>query len=356
MERGTHDIHNLIEKYLDHSISEDDRLELIRLVRLGYAEEFLKDKIGETFRDELLREEKPTKREISRAKEILEEILGDEKPSYNKSFASFVQYAASLLIVGIAGLMLYFQRPSDRVSVEPLAVASAGMMTTANNSQQIQKVELSDGSIVSLEPGGELRYPEKFGQTREVFLSGEAFFEITKDAAHPFLVYANEVTTKVLGTSFRVTANKEAQEIVVAVKTGKVSVSAKSSNSKFRDTSLDEVTLTPNQQAIYDRNEHVVVKKVVEKPVVVAEEAVIKNNYINEQVVQILEALSARYAVDIRYDAEALSECTLTSDVIDSEGLFDQLDIICSALGGSYRLENDASIMIESNGCKNVKP
>jgi transmembrane sensor len=48
----------------------------------------------------------------------------------------------------------------------------------------------------------------------------------------------------------------------------------------------------------------------------------------------------------------ALSGCTLTSDAIQSEGLFDQLDIICSALGGSYKLENDASIVIEANGCR----
>lgn len=356
MERGIHDIHTLIEKYLDHTISEGERLQLSRWIRQGDAEEILKDKISDTLRDELMLSETPNDVEKAKAKQILEAILGEEKPFYNKRFATVFQYAASLLILIVAGLMLYFEKPTDNFYTQSAALSSVDVITRTNRGTQIQKISLPDGSIVSLEPGGEVQYPEKFGNEREVRLSGEAFFEITKDAAHPFLVYANEVTTKVLGTSFRVKANKEEKEIVVAVKTGKVSVSAKSNSYKFRDTSLDEITLTPNQQAIYDRSEHIVVKKIVEKPVVVLEQAAVKNNYVNEQVIQILEALSASYAVSIRYDAEALAECTLTSDVIESEGLFEQLDIICSALGGSYTLENDASIVIESNGCKNVKP
>ena len=87
---------------------------------------------------------------------------------------------------------------------------------------------LHDGSTVILEPGGEVRYNEKFLNTREVYLSGDAFFEVTKDASRPFLVYANEITTKVLGTSFRIKAKQGEKEIVVAVKTGKVSVMANS--------------------------------------------------------------------------------------------------------------------------------
>ena len=94
---------------------------------------------------------------------------------------------------------------------------------------------LQDGSTVILEPGGEFRYNEKFLNPREVYLSGDAFFEVTKDASRPFLVYANEITTKVLGTSFRIKANQGEKEIVVAVKTGKVSVMANSVSNDVPD-------------------------------------------------------------------------------------------------------------------------
>jgi len=355
MEREMHGIHNLMERYLDNTISEDDRLELIKILRQGHADEALKDKIGETLRAEILSGDKPSESEKSMSGDIFEQILADDRPSHNR-FAAFVQYAASLLILAVVGSLLYFQKTDDHPSANSMAITTMDVVSKANTGNETQRISLPDGSVILLEPGGEVRYPEKFGKVREVSLSGEAFFEVTKDAAHPFLVYANEVTTKVLGTSFRIKANREEKEVVVAVKTGKVSVSAKSINYKFRDASIDEITLTPNQQAIYDRREHVVVKKVVEKPVVVTEQAALKSSYINEQIVQILTALSESYAVDIRYNAEALSGCTLTSDIIEAEGLFDQLDIICSALGGSYTLENDASIVIESNGCSNVKP
>ena len=66
-----------------------------------------------------------------------------------------------------------------------------------NSGTTAQKVTLEDGSTVILEPGGEFRYNEKFLNSREVYLSGDAFFEVTKDASRPFLVYANEITTKV---------------------------------------------------------------------------------------------------------------------------------------------------------------
>ena len=115
-----------------------------------------------------------------------------------------------------------------------------------------QKVTLQDGSIVTLEPGSEVRYTQKFMNHREIFLSGDAFFEVTKDPNHPFFVYANEITTKVLGTSFRVKAKQGEKEIVVAVKTGKVSVFAKSIDDVLNKNG-QEITLTPNQQVIYKR-------------------------------------------------------------------------------------------------------
>lgn len=263
-----------------------------------------------------------------------------------------MQYAASLLILSVVGFLLYFQSAKDIQKPEVLAVAPSPFTTSVNNGLATKTIVLADGSTIVLEPGSEVRYAKDFQNDREVFLTGEAFFTVTKDPSHPFMVYANEVTTKVLGTSFRIKANKEEKEIVVAVKTGKVSVFAKTGTNKFQQTDTQEITLTPNQQAIYKRSEHVVVKKVVEKPEVIAQRATISNNYFNARVILILKALSESYGVDIQYNQEALANCTLTSDIIESEGLYDQLDIICSALGGTYTLENDASIVIEANGCR----
>ena len=73
------------------------------------------------------------------------------------------------------------------------------------------KLQLSDGTVVSLNSGTTLKYPEQFGLNgkRNVYLSGEAFFEVAKDKTHPFIVHANKVEVEVLGTKFNVSAYPE---------------------------------------------------------------------------------------------------------------------------------------------------
>lgn len=82
---------------------------------------------------------------------------------------------------------------------------------------------LEDSSRVWLMENSKLTYPERFdGQTREVSLEGEAFFKIRKDAAKPFIIHSQGTTTQVLGTSFLIKSNADADSISVSVVTGKV--------------------------------------------------------------------------------------------------------------------------------------
>lgn len=68
------------------------------------------------------------------------------------------------------------------------------------------RLQLSDGTFVHLNSGTTLKYPVKFiaGENRQVFLDGEAFFDVTKDKKHPFIVNADELNVRVLGTHFNV--------------------------------------------------------------------------------------------------------------------------------------------------------
>ena len=85
--------------------------------------------------------------------------------------------------------------------------------------------ELPDGSKVSLNQGSSLRYPEVFAEnTREVYLDGEAFFDVAPDAAKPFIIHANQTRTEVVGTSFGIKALENTNAVVVTVSTGTVSL------------------------------------------------------------------------------------------------------------------------------------
>ncbi|WP_281632277.1 FecR family protein [Flavobacterium luteolum] len=111
------------------------------------------------------------------------------------------------------------------------------------------KLKLSDGTIVSLNAGSSLRYPEQFGLNgnRNVYLTGEAFFEVAKDKEHPFVVNANQVDIKVLGTKFNVSAYPENPTVNSTLIEGSIQMSETADPSNV-------ILLEPNQMATWQNN------------------------------------------------------------------------------------------------------
>ena len=94
-----------------------------------------------------------------------------------------------------------------------------------NSGNQLQFVQLSDGSSIWLDKNSTLSVDKSFGESiRKVTLEGKAFFDIARDEAKPFIIDANEVDVQVLGTSFTIDANDDTPS--VAVKSGRVEVKA----------------------------------------------------------------------------------------------------------------------------------
>ena len=105
------------------------------------------------------------------------------------------------------------------------------------------KINLPDGSVVWLNSGSKLKYsvtPQK--GKRDVFLSGEAYFEVCSDAKNPFLVMTEKVTVKATGTMFNVEAYPSDTIVAVTLKEGKVDVAI---NGK------EDIAMVPNQRMIY---------------------------------------------------------------------------------------------------------
>lgn len=86
------------------------------------------------------------------------------------------------------------------------------------------KIGLPDGSTVYLNNNSKISYRSKFDSKREIFLQGEAFFEVAKDSTRPFLVHANGLLTKALGTSFNIKA-PPGEPVEVGLVQGKILVS-----------------------------------------------------------------------------------------------------------------------------------
>lgn len=118
------------------------------------------------------------------------------------------------------------------------------------NGKRLQLV-LSDGSMVFLNSGSSLRYPVRFTNNgpREVFLDGEAFFEVEKDVQHPFLVHGRDLEIKVLGTKFNVSAYPGDGTVNTTLAQGSVEI-------RDKWALVAPVILEPEQRAIYGVSGH----------------------------------------------------------------------------------------------------
>lgn len=257
--------------------------------------------------------------------------------------------AASVVVMVVASFF-FIEYPDDDKQVTSDGETSSLKYIT-NTTQATQIIVLPDSSEVALEPESRLKFSSVFNRTeREVYLEGEAFFNVTHNANLPFLVHANEVTTKVLGTSFIIKAIEHEQQITVVVKTGKVSVYTNREKEK-KYLPSEEIILTPNQQIVYDKKEKEISKALVKAPrVILPEEEVRRMRFEEAPVADIFKALEKAYGVDIEFDESIFSSCELTT-VISDEDIYSRLNIICNAIGTSYTLEED-KIVIKSSGCK----
>lgn len=114
-------------------------------------------------------------------------------------------------------------------------------------------VTLSDGTVVNMNAGSSLKYPVQFikGHNREVVLEGEAFFDVTKDKAHPFIVKTRGVDVRVLGTKFNVSSYKEDVDINTVLVEGSVSLSS-------ADTPNEKAMLVPGEKGTWNNQKRAI--------------------------------------------------------------------------------------------------
>jgi ferric-dicitrate binding protein FerR (iron transport regulator) len=132
------------------------------------------------------------------------------------------------------------------------------MVITA--SENVQTVTLPDGSLVTMRKGSVIEFPEEFSRRqRTVNLSGEAFFEVIKDAAKPFLVSSGNSRTEVTGTTFSVHTDNVKQVTEVILASGSVIVS-------FESKPDEGVLLSPGEKAVLSESASTIEKSINSDP------------------------------------------------------------------------------------------
>ena len=278
-------------------------------------------------------------------------------PRQQFSYSWVSGIVAAVILVMLAGWWFY----SGRMGKTPPVAATelyeqAGWLTKVNTSKQPQLIQLADGSTVRLNPGSTVQYPELFSATkREIRLVGDAFFSVQKMPSKPFLVYTNQIVTKVLGTSFFVKAQADAKQISVEVVTGRVAVYEQTKESHAEKTPK-QVVLTPNQKAVYSSENQEFVTGLVEQPQRIpsadVDKKVLSFEFEDTPLRQVLDRLEKVYGIQLVLDNPDQTNCPLTAD-LTSFPLFAQLDMICAATKSSYTVEG-TSIRIRGKGCQNL--
>lgn len=182
---------------------------------------------------------------------------------------------------------------------------------------KILSVILEDGSVIKLNSGSELRYPSSFeGKSkREVFLKGEAFFEIAKNTSKPFVVKTDEMYTQVFGTVFNISNYDEDTISEVVLVEGSIGVGAE------KDSNGELLTmLKPSQKLTNSKilNQSFFIEDVDVTPYIAWTKGIVY--FENEKMSEIIKKLERQFNVQIVNESDILGELRFT-------GMFDKEDI-----------------------------
>ena len=239
--------------------------------------------------------------------------------------------------------IVFSEHQSKATSVKNTLIYDAGMNLETIDFHAIRvplggefNLQLSDNTRVHLNSGSSLRYPIRFaGDIREVFLTGEGFFEVTKDEVRPFVVKTGEVDVRVLGTSFNVNAYPENSELMATLLEGSVKV-------EFNNL-LSNIILKPNEQLVYDKHTKAHNLRMPEIDDVTAwqrGELVFSNMYLED----IFTSLERKFPYAFVYSLHSLKKNTYSFRFSKQANLEEVMKIISQVVG-------NVNYVIKGNKC-----
>ena len=338
----------LLRRYLDNSCTDEER----RIIDQWY--ELLDHEQSPLSNEEVTKVEK-------RLWQKIQSVTSNDSSAaipFKNHKNNWWKYAVAASFIGavvLVGSVVFKNKSSDTSSLV-IAKVNQGFSEEINNSGNIKKIQLEDGSFVSIYPGSKLAFPKHFApDKRQVYLEGEALFTVSKNPNRPFFVYNNQIVTRVLGTSFTV-QNKNGK-IEVAVKTGRVAVyeNGEQINLNEVEQKSNGVIITPNQKVTYYQQERHFVTSIVDQPVPAPTETSqpdIANhfNYNETPVYKVLQDLEKTYKLEIVLENEKMKNCLFTGD-LSNQNMFNKLESICLVFSSSYEIKGTRILLKSGKDC-----
>jgi len=277
------------------------------------------------------------------AERIFNQIMASssaEEPVRVFSFKSnWYKAAAAIFVIGISVFLYKANRP-----VSENKIAKVNHIKVKPEKPGRRFINLPDGSSVILNENSKIELGKKFNSDgkREVYLYGEAYFDIIHDADRPFIVHTGKVQTTVLGTAFNVKANPGSKLVTVTVTRGKV---------KVEDDDHSYNVIVPDEQVVFDQ----AISQHVKKPI--KAESVIE--WINEDlyfddvsIKDVANQLQERFDVKIVFSNEQIKTCKFSATFLKTQSLEQILNIIAEFNQIKYQFRGAKTVVLDGSGCQ----
>ena len=341
-------VEDLIMKVLAGTISDTEKNQLEQLIQ---ADEDLKDlylylNAGIQFPEEaLLDSEQAYATHFVKMQLNNRQIQANEKTeelvfpmTEKKKLRNFYWVAASIIIIIISLVAYLFAPPAEKTKYHN---------TFATNKGSKSKLELPDGTNVWLNSETKLITTSDFrGKTREVILSGEAFFDVAKDSSRPFIIHTGQINIKVLGTAFNVKSYDQDETIETSLIHGKIEVTQ-------NDRASEKVILLPNEKLIISKHHNnfksetsslprVEVNKITKfNDSLVRETAWVMNKLVftDQSLKEIVEVLERQFGLKIKITDEEVGKYTYHG-IFEQESISEILDLLSLSKKFTYKIES----------------
>jgi ferric-dicitrate binding protein FerR (iron transport regulator) len=205
--------------------------------------------------------------------------------------------------------------------------------------------ELPDHSLITLRNGARIRYSGEYNEEkREIWLDGEAFFEVTKNPEKPFSVMAHRSRTIVKGTSFAVKSIKSDSFDFVSVEEGKVAVME-----KYAQT-VAEQHLTAGMSAKVNTAGNVIVLSEAEASVYQPAWKTLHIGFHNQPLSNVIESINSMYGVSITLENPALGKCRFTGE-FKQNSLEQVIEVLTASMSLEAKKQSPKNILLSGNSC-----
>lgn len=245
---------------------------------------------------------------------------------------SFIRVAAIFLLITTVGLLINkFNKDINATNPLHTVIVPPG--------QRINLV-LADNSSIWLNSNSTFKYPSQFSKKqREVYLDGEAYFEVSANEKQPFIVNTHQGGVKVTGTTFNVSAYSKYGKFETSLFEGKVGV-------YLKNTKEEIININPTQKAIF-KDGKLEINNIVDYDEFLWRRGLIA--FKNKQLDEILSVLEQYFDITIRIEDDCLPDNTYTGKFRQSDGIDYALRVLQKSINFTYERDNEEQTILIKN-------